>query len=315
MLSKKTLGFLHRTYNSVVENQTSDNLIDLLVELQSQLLEYDVPSEDSEEFDDLLKNIETSILTRKKTFSITTFVSNIVLTLMYITIYANECHNMGIDINWLVRRKSLESELTKMLVKSVIHDRFGIRGIILNKDSSDDSIETYKLLKLAKFVENILTQSKLSKRNLYADFLRWVNDNSSIPEIDKQIICFVLNIPFKIIGKKDYISDPKENQYRSLHLIICVEMFSDFFPGAEFEMQFRTYKMHQDAENGNSSHKKYKEDTINDEIKKVFRIDDFKKANIIGFSSYNSSEDDIDGLHTAKIVCSRRVSSSLVQLN
>ena len=92
-------------------------------------------------------------------------------------------------------------------------------------------------------------------------------------------------------------------------------MFSDFFPGAEFEMQFRTYKMHQDAENGSSSHKKYKEQTVTDEIKKVFRIDNLKKANIIGFSSYNSSEDDIDGLHTAKIVCSRRVSSSLVHLN
>lgn len=313
MLSKKTLGFLHRTYNSVIENQKSQNLIDLLLELQSQLIDYEVPTVDMDEFDDLLRNIETSILTRKKTFAITTFVSNIVLTLMYITIYANECQNIDIDINWLVRRKSLESELTKMLLKSVIHDRFGIRGIVLNKDSEDDSIETKKLIKLSKFVETILTQSKLRKRNLYSDFLKWVQENPKISEIDKSIIIYILKIPFKVIGKKDYISDPKENHYQSLHLIIQVEMFSEHFPGAEFEMQYRTYRMHQHAENGASSHEKYKKQTIAEDIKKVFKIDDLKKANVIGFTSYNSSEDDIDGLHTAKIVCSRRVSKSLIQ--
>lgn len=311
MLTQKTLEFLHRTYNSIAENSVSINLIDVLKELQSRLLEYDVPAQDAEDFDSLLRNIERSIHTRSKTFQITTFTSHVVLTLMYIAIWADRCKNLDVDINFTLRRKSLESELTKALLKTSIHDMFGIRGILLNKDSTDDSIETKKLLDFAKLVENIFTQSRLNKRNTYFEFYSWVQSTNEIDSLDKQIIERILKVPFKLIVKKDYIATPKKNRYMSLHLILAVEMFSETLPGVEVELQFRTNRMHQFSENGEACHDKYK-DSIADDIKNVFSIDNLDKANIVGLTSYNSSDDDLDGVHTAKVVYNRRASKSLV---
>ncbi len=312
MLTEKTLQSIHRTYNSIAEDSVSTNLIDILLELQRRLLELDVPKQDSEDFDSLLRNIERSIETRKKTFRITTFVCYIVLTLLYIVIWANRCKNLCLDINFTARRKSLESELTKSLFKSLIHDMFGIRGILLNKDSEDDRIESKKLLTFSKLVEEIFTQSRLNKKNTFYEFYNWIQSNNEIDPIDKQIVEYILRIPFKLISKKDYVSNPKKNLYKSIHVILAVEMFSEIHPGVEVELQFRTNRMHQNAENGNASHDKYKEESIDDKIKNVFTIDNVEKANIVGLTSYKSSDDDLDGVHTAKIICNRRASSSLI---
>ena len=92
-----------------------------------------------------------------------------------------------------------------------------------------------------------------------------------------------------------------------------IEMYSSIRPGAEFELQFRTNRMHQEAVNGSSKHSVYKE-RLDDSIKKVFTIDDFSKVNIVGFTSYNSSDDDIDGIHHAKSLFNRRISSTLVDV-
>lgn len=311
MLTLATLDFLHRTYNAIAEDSVSINLIDVLQELQNRLLEYDVPEEDADEFDTFLRNIERSIHTRKKTFQITTFTTHVVLTMLYITVWANRCKQLDLDVNVTLRRKALESELTKALLKSSIHDMFGIRGILLNKDSEDDSIETKKLLEFSKLVEKIFTQSRYNKKNEYSEFYTWVQSTEEINWLDKQIIEYVLKIPFKLITKKDYISSPKDNNYMSLHLVLAVEMFSEILPGVEIELQFRTNKMHQDAENGEANHEKYK-DGIDEDIKKVFTIDDLSKANIVGLTSYDSSDDDLDGVHTAKVICNRRASNSLV---
>lgn len=309
MLTKNTLAFIHRTYNSVAEDSQSIDLIDILQEIHTRLLEYDVPQEDAREFDTFLRNIERSIHIRKTTFDITSFMCNITLTLLYIAVWANECKNLGIDINYKLRRKSLESELTKALRKSSIRDMFGIRGILLNKNSKDDSVETKKLLALSELVEDIFTQSRLNTKNTYYEFYEWVQKNS---EFNYNAINMILQTPFKLETTKDYITNPKPNNYMSLHLILAVEVFSDFYPGFEFELQFRTHKMHQEAENGKANHDTYKEDSIDDEIKKVFTIDDISKANIVGLSSYKSPEDDIDGLHYAKTIYNRRVKGSLI---
>ena len=56
------------------------------------------------------------------------------------------------------------------------------------------------------------------------------------------------------IYKKDYISSPKDNGYRSLHIVIFDNQFM-----RNVEMQIRTKKMHNVAEFGSASHSTYKD--------------------------------------------------------
>lgn len=308
-MTRKTLNFLHRSYVTVVESEDTHHIIDILQGLHNKLSEYKVPDDDTEEFYEFLRNIERSISIRQKTFQLTNLISDIVFTMMYIVIWANMTYNLDLDINITARRKSLESELTKLLEKSIIRDRFGIRGIVLNKDSEDDHIEIEKLEKFSKYVLNILT-----KRNLkhYSQFQNWVQESDFIDTYTKERLFYILKIPFQFGYVKDYINDPKPNGYQSFHFVLMIEMYSDVLPGADFEVQLRTNQMHQNAVNGDAKHTTYKKKSIDEDLQKVFTIDDFSKVNIFGFTSYNSSDDDIDGIHHYKPLFNRRVSNSLV---
>ena len=53
---------------------------------------------------------------------------------------------------------------------------------------------------------------------------------------------------------KDYINSPKANKYRSIHTILIGS------EGVQFEVQIRTWAMHQTAEYGIAAHWKYKKD-------------------------------------------------------
>lgn len=299
-MTQETLDFLHRAYNRIASSPKTSNIIDILEELQMIIELYNAPAEDVDELEIFCKNINSSIKARKKTFQLTNMVADIVYTMMYIAIWANSERNLDIDINILARRKALESELTKFLQKGEVHDRFGIRGIVLNNDSEDDSIETQKLYQFCQYVINILTHGNEKD---FEDFLKW-KDSNNLRYINKARIEYILSFEFKVTNVKDYISCPKENGYKSYHFVLS--LYED-----EFELQFRTNRMHQHSVNGEAKHSKYK-NRLDASIKNVFRIDDFSKVYIVGFTSYNSPDDDIDGIHHAKSLFNRRISRRLI---
>lgn len=74
-----------------------------------------------------------------------------------------------------------------------------------------------------------------------------LKDCYMVANIIKQI--YTVNL----IDQKDYIAKPKENGYRSLHIVL-----SDNELMRNFEIQIRTKRMHNVAESGSASHDGYK---------------------------------------------------------
>ncbi len=309
-MTKNTLTLINRSYIEAVEKSSNikeivDNLLDILAKKEN------IPETDAKQFDAFLKGIHTSKMIRGKTFELTNLVSEITFVIIYIIIWLNSKKALGVDVNLNARRKSLESELSKILDNSYsdengsIHDRFGLRIILLN--SLEETALKDLLFKVSDYIVMILTRIN---RKIYNEFLSWINKNNKIDSLTKERIKFILNLPFKIYRVKDYVTNPKGNNYQSLHCVLALEMFSEILPGAELELQFRTMDMHRNAVSGSASHDVYEKERRAD--KNIFTIEDFSKVNIIGFTSYKCLDDDIDGVHFAKIFVNRRISSSLL---
>ncbi len=86
---------------------------------------------------------------------------------------------------------------------------------------------------------------------------------------------------------KDFISDPKENGYKSLHTSVIGPN------GQPFEIQIRTYEMHSQAEHGIAAHWKYKEGRFVEEDDA--NISRFRKE--IQDSSKSSGAEFLNNLH------------------
>ncbi|MDR0296401.1 MAG: bifunctional (p)ppGpp synthetase/guanosine-3',5'-bis(diphosphate) 3'-pyrophosphohydrolase [Rickettsia sp.] len=77
--------------------------------------------------------------------------------------------------------------------------------------------------------------------------------------VDKKEDCYkVLDIIYSLYSvninkSKNYIANPKDNGYRSLHVIIVVGIYE-----RNIEIQIRSRKMHNIAESGTANHDKYK---------------------------------------------------------
>ena len=343
-MKQETFDLIHRNYNLAAEQ--SNNILEIVKNLYKLLSECDVCTEDSLQFDAFLNSLERAIKKREKTFQLTNVASDISFVIMYIILWLNDTKSKHIDINLTARRKALESELTKLLKRSIanssprIYDRFGLRGNILNNDSKEEATEL--LYDVVNYTISIMGKQN---RRLYFEFLKWVDSNTSIDNFTKERIKFTLKLPFVIeegqrieskfnsseypdvyVPKspeiwypnlvKDYISSPKPNGYQSLHFILALDEYSEILPGSHFELQFRTHYMHQYATNGPASHLEYEDAKSKDDndvdLRDIFLVDDFSKINIVGFTGYNSVDDDIDGVHFAKVFVNRRISSILV---
>lgn len=311
----ETLSFLHNKYQLAL--QQSSNILEIVKNLFSILKDEEVSEADAEAFDSFIDGLRGCYRFREKTFVITNVITYITITIMYIILWLNETNNIHLDINWYSRRKSLESELAKILRKSAenssinIRDRFGIRGILLNNCSEADADKYIHIIFDA--ISGIIASKN---RRMHKEFSDWIFSNNGINEIDKHIINYVLDIPFRIEFIKDFIREPKGNNYQSLQFTLTIQMYSEVLPGCQMEVQLRSKKMHEEAEYGSASHteyKKYSKDgSAEDPINKVFVVDNFSKINIVGFTSYENKEYDQDGIHFAKEFSDRRISTTLV---
>ena len=315
-ITDKTLEIIHREYNVAVNTATSMQEIPEIMHRNLKDLKTDIPEEDASVFFSFMDGLVNCYRERKMTFEITDFVTELNSVVMYIIRWLNEEKQANIDINWYARRKALESDLTKILNKSLldddisvyIRDRFGIRGILLNKDVQKNNIEKIDII--FKAIKDILVRESPSKD----EFMEWYHSNPSINKINQfKLDSFVIDIPFAITDVRDYIHKPKANGYQYLQFTLQTSVYSPILPGAKIEFQLRDLDMHNKAEGYvvaespemDQSHKSYKNE-IDERISNVFRIDDFAKVNLSGFVSYDDKNADRDGLHHPKHFADRR---------
>lgn len=310
-MKQKTKTMLQSIYTTAVER--SDDIMGILDNLFNLLKAVDIstiPDEDVMQFDSLIKGVYTSKMIRKNTFKLTNLVVEMSTTICYIIIWLNFTKKMNIDLSLTGRRKALETELAKILDNAkddplaCIHDRFGLRGILLNNLPEDVAIPLIR--ETANYVISILTRTD---SRLYMEFFQWLSENENIDKLTKYQVCFILELPFNLITYKDYITDLKPgSNYQSLHYILQLDMFSPYLAGAEIELQWRTHEMHKRSLDDNYT-KNRRPNTRN-----IFKIQDFSKTQIVGFTGYKRPDDDLDGIHFAKKIVDRRISSSLVNI-
>ncbi len=186
-------------------------------------------------------------------------------------IYAPIAHRLGMQkIKWEledlslryldpVGYKEIEEELAK---RSSAHEEFlaGIRQRIQNRLAQEGvHCTVYGRMKhIYSIYRKMFTQNKTLDEifDLYA--FRVIVDD--IPECYNVLGC--IHDMFKpVLGRfKDYIGTPKPNMYQSLHTTVIGR------EGIPFEVQIRTWQMHQTAEYGIAAHWKYKQGMANKDL-------------------------------------------------
>lgn len=112
------------------------------------------------------------------------------------------------------------------------------------------------------------------------------------------------------MGNMKFYFIPKSNGYQSIHVLLEIESSSAKLPGFQIEVQFRTHKMDDFAENNiNASHILHKGKFR--EYLNVFTLseEELKGTNIRFFRSYKNEQDDQDGIHYGKKFYNRRINT------
>ncbi len=183
-------------------------------------------------------------------------------------IYAPIAHRLGMQrIKWELEDLSLRyldpvgyKEIEEQLAeRSAAHEEFlaGIQHRIQQRLSQEGiHCTVYGRVKhIYSIYRKMYTQNKTLDEifDLYA--FRVIVDD--IPECYNVLGC--IHDMFKpVLGRfKDYIGTPKPNMYQSLHTTVIGR------EGIPFEVQIRTWEMHQTAEYGVAAHWKYKQGMAN----------------------------------------------------
>lgn len=179
-------------------------------------------------------------------------------------IHAKLAHRLGLS--------KIKTELEELSLYWLDINSFKkvVKSLELKKEQRDlvvknTCIELTKAIKLPESSFEVYGRSK----SIYSIYTKTLLKNREIDTIYDlfgiRILCNTIEdcikiqsyitTKYKFIGNryKDYISYPKPNGYRSLHIALEDEQ------GNIFEVQIRTYQMHKEAEIGFASHWSYKE--------------------------------------------------------
>ena len=343
---EKTLKILHQVFQEVIHE--SHDILEIADNYYHALLEHknEIPAEERMLFYEFIDGLKGCINYRQKTFAIMNAVTYINIALLYIIIWLIHQGNQ-IDVFLIARRKALESDLFKILKKALkndyriksgysssselsayIRDRFGFLFIVNNKENSCEYI--YEIYNSA--ILGILCDKNPEMKD---EFIEWLTSHPHIPKLERDMVLNVLDIPFAFEHLKDFIKQPKPNDYRTLQGTLRIEMYSEILPGCMMEIQIRDYEMHRIAVSGSASHVDYKGEFDSPEfeginlqsLSNVFTVDNNENLNIPGFSSQENSSslstdnnlsevtklDDADGIICPKVFVFRHVSPSLVK--
>lgn len=154
------------------------------------------------------------------------------------------------------RKKGFYSFCKKLelISPAIIKDTYALRVIASSNYLGDEiAVEVC-------YTAAIAILDKFFHMGWKAEPLKEKADTKTLSDEIKQRIYIPKNPPtlgdYKIFIK-DYIANPKPNGYQGIHLLL-----TDCMSGNSIEIQLRTSRMHEYAENGNASHKNYKPKTI-----------------------------------------------------
>ena len=199
-------------------------------------------------------------------------------------VYAPIAHRLGM--------KAIKDELEDLSIKYL--DPIAVdeieKELALSREERENFIEEtkYKILtKIGRSIPHVQINGRVkSITSIYRKTYMQGKDISEIFDIfairvlvDSIADCYnVLGIVHDIFQPlpnrfKDYISTPKSNMYQSLHTTVLDKK------GIPFEIQIRTYEMHETAEYGIAAHWKYKakvkegkKDTIDDKLQWIRKM-------------------------------------------
>lgn len=182
---------------------------------------------------------------------------------------------------------SLEDKCNLVLVRKTlpeIHDSLGFRIILFGKSPEELVKDCYHVMDkcIDFFITQGFTPKEGEKKTSTSKFDPLKHPSVFVPKMS------LLSDDNKIFVK-DYILNPKDKGYQSLHVIFVDAL------GREFEVQIRSYLMDQYAESGPASHLDYKDNRYkDDEIEK----DESKSTAKEGFIKIDISQIDINKIHS-----------------
>ncbi len=168
---------------------------------------------------------------------------------------------------------SLEDKCNLVLSKNKspeIKDSIGFRIILFGKSNEELVRDCYQLMDkcIDFFISKGFNPTEAEKRSSTSKFNKKKHPKVFVPKesyLKSENQIFV----------KDYVANPKDKGYQSLHVVFIDSQ------GREFEVQIRSYQMDEHAELGPAAHTKYKADKYqNDETQREDEATSFTKVDI-----------------------------------